>query len=949
MRGMKLIASALQPAIALRPFILLVLFLASLRLCGENLFAGEDPVPVAAPRTADAARDDGPAKINDRLFSVLGKMKSPDKDDATSAADVVELGDEPDYVPPAAAAGAGGKWTVAAEEKAPPGVAPRPIRPSAREDDPESPRHSKDQDEPEAGETPEAAKPAANPKQFSPRADDPESAWRRIGMKADAHADDPRADADEGARAATPRPPVDGTELQRPRFPSGEGLDSEAAEIVGALAVEARQKHDADPNAPNVPASALVLAQKQQDTDAAEVQPSPADKQPSPADSKKAKGKEKGKNDKKEPLDPEKAYTDLIDKLTIEQPARQKAVEESRRTADELRQRYSDLRLRDNNAAMFLDLLRKNRGVGTVAGRILDMATRLPTPARVRMFDATDLPLDAPLPTGFWTTGEFTAQALTGMARIEITRGRFRPLYPDRIDVVKGVVTPYAQVVGCPPEYNFTAQGWYLADFNLGLLAQPRELPVWLGPKPSLNDLVCAAQAEGVHILGVPPPWGEGADATDVTALDRAQAPDVLLLPAINGPRHPFFGCAFGLGLRSVKGLPAEISEPEVPLRESFEEIRARGGLGVYTQLDGQRSADIRSGIIPLFRRLEESHYFGAQPEGTARLYAAVELPFDTVAGPVYDLLAFDGSEEAEKLWFNLLDHGYPISIIGASSGSLEGGRIPFGQTFVHLDGKPTAEKVLAAVKAGNSVVTFGPAAFCRIAERDMGPGSILPADGRALTLHIRAYASMSHDMQLDRIDVIRNGTVIYNHVANGGESEIHQLAVPISESSTAWYVVRVTERLARPGAVDKGGVAWTSPIFFRGPNFAPPPPAIARIKGTLRIGATPTAGTVKALIPGQPDRHAVADGNGRFQIDAPASATLIFEAPQAEAAAKRIFEHPRVQQALGALQTDRPGNLKDQAGRAALFGAWSLLLTDLEWDISLLPAQVRSAPAPRK
>ena len=612
-------------------------------------------------------------------------------------------------------------------------------------------------------------------------------------------------------------------QFDRPRFVSGEGLDSDAAEMVADMALDAQQKHDADPAAPSAPASVLAMMKK---NDAAAPAPAPAAPAATPSgpDPKKAKpnSKDKDKNAKKEPFDPEKAYADVIKQYEQDKPARQEeAAEEARREADERRARYSNLRLRDDRAALVLDLLSKNKGLGTVSGRVVDAVTKLPTPARVRLVDATDIPVDAPLPEGFWTSGEFTAQSLNGMARLEISRGRFRPTYKERLDVKTGLVVPFQEVVACPPEYNFTKKGWWLADFNSGIRVEHGEIPMWLEHTPDIRDLARVAIAEGVQILGVPAPWTDGRDGNDPAVLDALQSQNLLLLPVMNGPRHPFYGCAMGLGMRSIKGLAPEISAPETPLRESFEEIRSRGGLGVFTQLSGIRTVNIRSEIIPLFPRLEQSRYYGSQLDGTARLYAATELPFDTVVGPVYDLMSFDGSEMAENLWFNLLNHGYPVSIIGAGGGSLEGGHIPFGQTFVHLDGKPTADSVLAAVKAGNTVVTFGPAVFCRIAERDMGPGSVLPADSRPLTLHIRAYASMTNQMQIDKIEVIRNGRTIHAYVANSGETEIEQHSVPIIESSTSWYVVRVTERPMNPSSKEKDAeTAWTSPDFLPQPEF---------------------------------------------------------------------------------------------------------------------------------
>ena len=878
--------------------------------------------------------ENAPAKTtphsHDPLLSIVDRIRETKKDDnaATSDAEVVDL----DAPPPLTT----GRWDVASEEPAPPGITRGPTTPPKHNpDDPEFVRAPVNlTDDGDAPEEIHAAAPISKP--FAPAQGDPELTWRALPAATDEPDDSAKSiEHAHGERAAVT--------LDRPRFRSGEGLDSNAAEIVSEMALRARQKEEEaakTEGTPDAPISALERAQ--QAVAAADAKADAPKLTPPAPDSKTAPKKKNEKNDKngkkgEKKLDPEQEYNDLITKIEADKPRQAKLMEEARKDADERRARLGDFRKRDERAAMVLDVLSRKAELTRVAGRIIDAVTKLPVCARIHLTDMTDLSVDAVLPEGFWTTGEFTAQPLAGLSKIEVTRGRFRPMYVERVETKKGVITPFEKAVACPPGYDFAAQGWYLADLNLGVQTQRRENSVWLEGKPALVDLVRMAQAENVQIVGVPAPWSEGSDASDTAALKTFPNANVLLLPLFAGPDHPFHGSAMGLGMRTIKGLPTEVSDPEIPLRETFEEIRARGGLSIFTNLSGTRMANIRSEIFPLFPRLEVSNYFGTT-DGLAHLYAANELPFDTVAGPAYDLLAFDGSEQAEKLWYNLLDHGYPISIIGAGGGSIQGGRIPFGQTFIKLSEKPNTANVLQAIKAGRTVISFGPAVFCKIAERDMGPGSILPADGRALTLQVQAFASLAKDMQLDKIEVIRNGVVVHTHSANDGETEIHQMTLPVRETSSAWYVVKVTERTTKREADQKITTAWTSPIFFRSPGFTPPTPARSKITGVLRIGNSPVAGTVKAVVPGQPDKTVTTDNNGHFSIELASAGTLIFEAPNAEPLAKRVFEHPKVQQAIGALQCDRNGRLSEQFARPALFGAWSLLLSELDWDVSLQP-----------
>jgi hypothetical protein len=48
------------------------------------------------------------------------------------------------------------------------------------------------------------------------------------------------------------------------------------------------------------------------------------------------------------------------------------------------------------------------------------------------------------------------------------------------------------------------------------------------------------------------------------------------------------------------------------------------------------------------------------------------------------------------------------------------------------------------------------------------------------------------------------------------------------------------------------------------------------------------------------------------------------------------VFEHYKVQQALGAVASERDGRLIDQFAKPSLFPAWRLLVSELEWNIDL-------------
>ncbi|MCY3018102.1 MAG: hypothetical protein NTW87_03600 [Planctomycetota bacterium] len=793
----------------------------------------------------------------------------------------------------------------------------------------------------------EAPTPSSSPRVVRVSPGDPEAIRKWAG-----------ADADEPAEVVNENQSAQGAGLRRdredrttttaggdrPRFASGEGLDSDAAEVVADIAL-------AGPQAAQLPRDTEDNATKAADAADGDATGKAAagadDTAKAAANEAEAGAKVKKSKKKAEPLDPQKQYEELI-----------QLVKKNRQQWSELTSKATDpmvhgpggaetgIRVRNARAARALEVLLNDKPLGTIAGIITEGPGKQPVAARVRITDSTDTTVEAPLAEGFWCPGQFSVKAVSGPVKIEVSRGRFYPQCIQGVEAKAKGVTPCEMITGRPGALNFAAQGWYLADLDIGLGVRPGERGAWLSGPPSMNDLALAAQAEGVQILGVPVPWGESKSEEEVAA-QAAGVSGVLLLPVFPGPRHAFYGCGMGLGVKSWTGLPAEISVPETPLCEAFEEIRARGGVAVYRDLTGGRAVDIRRDVLMLFPHLMRTGFY-AQPEGTARLYAANELPFDTVAGPAYDVLDFDGSPYAERLWFNLLNQGYMLGVIGAGGGSLEGGRLPYGQTFINVEGKPTRENVLEAIRKGRTGISFGPAVFCKIVERDKGPGSVLPADGRGLTLQIQAYAPMTQGAQLERIEIIRNGEVVQTHPVAEGESLIGSLSWSVSETSSAWYVVRVTERRSATAPQHKPGTAWTSPIFFRGPSFSPPTAAVSRVSGTLHRGLTPAAGTVTAIVPGSPPRQVATDNAGRFRIELPASGSLVFEVPGCEPVARRVFEHPRVQRALGTLQAEREGTLRENLEKPSLFPAWRLLLSELNWDISVWPSAAKGfEPAP--
>jgi hypothetical protein len=858
-----------------------------------------------------------PAALKDPVLSLLYKnIDTAGGEEEGAAASVVDLPDEVDVLPRAG----DGKWKLVDE---------LPVRTSglAREKfvapgDPEVVRVLPD-DEP-APSTP-AISTSLDAKKAAPHKGDPETMLRR-------HPDED-AIAEVPAKSAAPAVRAD-----VPRFHAGTGLDGDAAEAVAELLSDTPTK-----SATGTPAAALASADRADAKSLKERHQKEVQKVKDAVKGKKPRQKKKTSKESADEAaaepepeqDPEKLVTELIEKVHQDSAGLKEAAKEAQRRSQEAAQRETGVWARDPRAARAIEVLANKVPLSLIQGRVTDAATKQLLPVRVRVVDSTDLPANSPLPDGTWCEGVFNTEVISGAVKIEVSHGRFFPKYIEGVNAKANMATPYTLETGGLSAHNFAAQGWHLADLNLGLRVTDKTDSLWIGQRPTLADLILAARAEGVRILGVPMPWGDGEDAYNIAALNKMQREDMLLIPVFPGPRHAFNGCALAIGMNDVQNLPLEMPSPDRPLREVFDEIRARGGLSVLSNLDGTKAVNVRRDLIPLFPSLEKTQYFGAGDltQRNARLYAATELPFDTLTGPSYDLLSFDGTPAIEQVWFNLLNQGYPVAVIGASGGSLEGGRIPFGQTFVQCEGIPTPRKVLDAIKAGRSAISFGPAAVAKILERDMGPGSVLTADGSEWTLQIQAFATFAQNAQIETVEIIRNGVVEYTHQLGNGQTQVRDFRRRVRASGNGWYMVRVTQR-----AGTERTQAWTSPIYFRTKTYTPPAIATTRVSGQIRSGLTPTKGTVTAIF-GDQQRAIETDAAGHFKFEVPSSATLIFSAPDCEPVAERIFEHPKVQRELGALQLEKNGAIIDQLAKPSIFEYWRLVLSDQDWQISLPPA----------
>jgi hypothetical protein len=117
--------------------------------------------------------------------------------------------------------------------------------------------------------------------------------------------------------------------------------------------------------------------------------------------------------------------------------------------------------------------------------------------------------------------------------------------------------------------------------------------------------------------------------------------------------------------------------------------------------------------------------------------------------------------------------------------------------------------------------------------------------------------------------------------------------------------------------------------------------------KGQLRGSGRPIQGSVTVVVPGEPERTVETNAEGRFRVTLPSHGALVLAATGHEPQAVRVFAHPRVQAALGALIAEREGKLHELLAKPTLFPAWRLLLSELEFNVDLAPLGDLPTPVP--
>jgi hypothetical protein len=218
-------------------------------------------------------------------------------------------------------------------------------------------------------------------------------------------------------------------------------------------------------------------------------------------------------------------------------------------------------------------------------------------------------------------------------------------------------------------------------------------------------------------------------------------------------------------------------------------------------------------------------------------------LPRELETG--FDAVEVLTGKEAQKSdqpladWMSLMNHNIVLTAVGGSDSHLLWGQeVGYPRTCVFLDGKPTVEALVAAVKQSRAaLVTTGP--FVTVSAAGHGMGQLVPAPrGRArLDVEVRAAPWVDTKKLELWVNGGRRGKPIDLPPGRGPVRYKGSIELKIEHDAAVVVIVRGDATLAPvvsqlPGAQAPTPIAITNPIFldrdgdgrFTGP-LAPAPP----------------------------------------------------------------------------------------------------------------------------
>ncbi|MCC7376307.1 MAG: CehA/McbA family metallohydrolase [Verrucomicrobiales bacterium] len=558
-----------------------------------------------------------------------------------------------------------------------------------------------------------------------------------------------------------------------------------------------------------------------------------------------------------------------------------------------------------------------SRQEGTVRVRVLDSKTQQPVACTVRLMDSSEMVvLDGEgFRDGIRCTGVLETNVPAGSVRLRISRGPEFLAEERTLEVPAGGLA--AIEIALARQVDLRGRGWHGQDHHAHMLHGERTLPV------SFDQVALAARAEDLQGLSIAQAWAVEHPTPERLEAEfaRQSTPQCQLTWNLEAPKNYYLGDAgrclghcWNVGMRGrtasgddVIAMLLQASawdyESDKPSYANFESqalIRSQGGAVFYTHPARWWTGSWGgAGGYPKRASMRVSNM-------------AVELPFDTLAGPTFDGLDVitgtgeaDADEKAFRLWALLLNHGYRVAATASSDACFDrpGGATPgSARLYTYSDGPYSFAAAARAAAAGRTFATTGPLLLASVAGQP--PGSAFPADGRAHTLRLEAWPSGAVTGGLNRVEVYRNGEEF--RVFEPRDADRPWVTnLTLVPTSSEWYCARAF------GADARRQRAVTGAFFFDATPWRSPEPVSATVQA--RIVADDTGKEIDAKLTEMTflgaqavsGRRHVARG-GRVDLILPATARLRAEADGFEPQTlSPFFDHPELIREVTILDAD--------------------------------------------